>query len=79
MIFKTFSKTKAVSALYFAKCNSTQVTGRRPRTTVREISIKQKEAAAMCLQRQKQVYLKTCSVKRHVFPLRFLFTSKVRT
>ena len=43
-IFKTFSKTKAVSAFYFAKCNSTKVTGCGPGTTVREISIKQKNS-----------------------------------
>ena len=26
----------------------------------------------MCFQRQKKVYLNTCSAKRHVFPLRFI-------
>ena len=28
----------------------------------------------MCFQRQKKVYLKTCSAKRHVFPLRFIYS-----
>ena len=28
----------------------------------------------MCFQRQKKVYLETCSAKRHVFPLRFIYS-----
>ena len=38
----------------------------------RDGKTKNSKSTAMCFQRQKKVYLKTCSAKRHVFPLRFI-------
>ena len=35
---------------------------------------KNSKSTAMCFERQKKVYLKTCSAKRHVFPLRFIYS-----
>ena len=35
---------------------------------------KNSESTAMCFQRQKKVYLKICSAKRHAFLLRFIYS-----
>ena len=35
---------------------------------------KNSKSTAMCFQRRKKVYLKTCSEIRHVFPLRFIYS-----
>ena len=56
--------------------------GRGPNTNTRNLGIffqetvkqKNSKSTAMCFQRQKKVYLKTCSAKRHVFPLRFIYS-----
>ena len=78
--FKTFFENKGRRFL-FCEVLFNQVIGRGPRTAKRNLVIslrvdktKNSESTAICFQQQKKVDLKTCSAKRHVFPLHFIYS-----